>query len=74
MATLVNLSDAENAKIRMRDNKPQERRTNLLPEYQGLSVIERAKKAALSVSNNGKCWWVYDYVYRELTWRNPKCD
>ena len=74
MGTMVDLSNVEEAKKRMRRCSTSKRVTNLLPEYQGLSVIERAKKAALSVSNNGECWWVYDYVYRELTWRNPKCD
>lgn len=69
---LVNLS-GQGMDLRRPDMKDKKiRRTNVLPEYQGLNVITRAKKAANLVSNNGKCWWVYDYVYRELTWRDKK--
>jgi hypothetical protein len=74
MVKLVNLSNVENAKLRAENKNDSGTKAYYLKEYQGLDIITRAKKAALSVSNNGKCWWVYDYVYRELTWRNPKCD
>lgn len=75
MATLVDLSNETESKKRRRNAKVAKKRsTNVLPEYQGLSVLERAKKAANIASDNGRCWWIYNYVYCELTWRNPKCD
>ena len=33
-------------------------------EYIGLSWQDRIKKAALKASDNGRCWWVYDYIMR----------
>ena len=71
MADLVDLSNETLIIERNSVKKSPKRKTNLLPEYQGLGIIERAKKAANKASfNNPECWWVYDYVYRELTWRN----
>ena len=67
---LVNLSNYEESK---KSNKSGIN-SYYCEEYRGLDVVSRAKKAALAVSDNGKCWWIYDFVYRELTWRNPKCD
>jgi len=75
MADLVDLSNDNLIKSRNSVKKSPIRRTNVLPEYQGLGLIERAKKAALKASfNNPRCWWVYDFVYRELTMRKIKCD
>jgi len=74
MATLVNLSNSIEAKLRSENKKDSGPKAYYLKEYRGLDVFARAKKAALSVSDNGKAWWIYDFVYRELTWRNPKCD
>lgn len=74
MATLVNLSNARDAKLRAENKKDSGPKSYYLKEYQGLDTITRAKKAAMAVSDNGRCWWVHDWVYRELTWRNPKCD
>ena len=31
-------------------------------EYRNLSRRERYKKAALIASDNGRCWWIYDYL------------
>ena len=33
-------------------------------EYQNLSWQNRIKKAASIASDNGRCWWVYDYIMR----------
>lgn len=69
---LVNLSGPGMEQRRPEPEKSKERSTNVLPEYRGLGVIERARKAANAASDNGRCWWIYDYVYRELTWRDKK--
>ena len=31
-------------------------------EYQGLTWNSRAQKAAKIASDNGRCWWIYDYI------------
>ena len=69
---LVNLSGPGMEQRRPDQAAAKARSTNVLPEYQGLGVIERARKAANAASDNGRCWWIYDYVYRELTWRDKK--
>ena len=69
---LVNLSGPGMEQRRPEVAAAKARSTNVLPEYQGLGVIERARKAANAASDNGRCWWIYDYVYRELTWRDKK--
>ena len=74
MVKLVNLSNVQNAKLRADNKQSSGPKTYYLPEYQGLDVVTRAKKAAMSASDNGRCWWIHDYVYRELTWRDPRCD
>ncbi len=38
------------------------RGTKFTDEYKGLSYEQRATKAALIASNNGKAWWVYQYL------------
>ena len=38
--------------------------TRFAKEYRGLSWQDRTKKAALKASDNGRCWWVYDYIMR----------
>tara|TARA_R100001443_G_scaffold57000_2_gene67907 strand:- start:6360 stop:6581 length:222 start_codon:yes stop_codon:yes gene_type:complete len=73
MVKLVNLSNIHESKLRS-EGKLAGPKAFYLEEYRGLDVLQRAKKAALSVSDNGRCWWIYDWVYRELTWRDPKCD
>lgn len=74
MVKLVNLSNVQEAEMRRKAHDQSGPKAYYLEEYRGLDVITRAKKAAMACSNNGVCWWVHDYVYRELTWRNPKCD
>tara|TARA_E500000305_G_C3998641_1_gene226021 strand:- start:542 stop:760 length:219 start_codon:yes stop_codon:yes gene_type:complete len=69
--SLVNLSNKEENKLRV-GNKSNNNLCYYSDEYRGLNIIERAKKAALYASGNGRCWWIYDYVYRELTWRDSK--
>jgi|TARA_Y100000361_G_C11093158_1_gene307580 hypothetical protein len=31
-------------------------------EYRNMTTHERREKVARDVSNNGKCWWVYQYL------------
>jgi len=34
-----------------------------VPEkYKGLPTAERVKRVALEHSNNGECWWIYQYI------------
>jgi len=40
-----------------------------LNEYHGLSHHERVKKAALIASDNGRCWWIYQYIMLDLARR-----
>lgn len=63
--TLVNLSNREESKKR---NKPGAT-TYYCEEYRGMDPIERARKAALSVSDNGRCWWVYNKIYGDLIYK-----
>ena len=34
-------------------------------EYKGLSGHAQRKKAALKSSDNGRCWWIYDFLMIE---------
>ena len=34
-------------------------------EYRGLPKYNQMKKAALSASDNGRCWWIYEYLMIE---------
>tara|TARA_R110002020_G_scaffold152143_2_gene329758 strand:- start:1586 stop:1867 length:282 start_codon:yes stop_codon:yes gene_type:complete len=38
------------------------RKTKFTKEYKGLSYEERIQKAALIASDNGRCWWIYDFI------------
>ena len=40
--------------------------TGFIPEYQNLTFQERYKKAALIASDNGRCWWIKDYIMQEV--------
>ena len=73
MVKLVNLSNIQQAKVRTEGKVAVGPKSYYLEEYRNMNVLDRARKAALSVSDNGRCWWVYAYVFRELTWRD-KCD
>jgi hypothetical protein len=41
-----------------------------LKEYRNMSHHERVKKAALLASDNGRCWWVYQFIMLDLVRRN----
>ena len=40
------------------------RKTKFAKGYENMSWQERIKKGALKASDNGRCWWVYDYIIR----------
>ncbi len=69
MVKLVNLSNEVENKLRAESKKENGARAYYSDEYIGLDFHERARKAALHVSDNGRCWWIYDWLFRELTWR-----
>ena len=71
MVKLVNLSNLDQSKLRSDNKKDSGAKAYYLKEYRGLDVVTRAKKAAMYASNDGRCWWVHDWVFRELTWRDP---
>ena len=31
-------------------------------EYQNMTWQSRAKKSALKASDNGRCWWIFEYL------------
>ena len=39
-------------------------KTKFTKGYENMSWQNRIKKAALNASDNGRCWWVYDYIMR----------
>ena len=67
---LVSLSNSGREKKQKK--KKVSRKGSIIAKYQGLTSIERAKQVALDASDNGRCWWIHDYIYRELTWRVKK--
>tara|TARA_R100000458_G_scaffold16506_1_gene14178 strand:+ start:955 stop:1179 length:225 start_codon:yes stop_codon:yes gene_type:complete len=40
------------------------KKTKFAKGYENMSWQERIKSAALKASDNGRCWWVYDYIMR----------
>ena len=44
--------------------------TSFSKEYRGLTHAQRTKKAAANASDNGRCWWIYEYIIR--TTMRPK--
>ena len=64
---LVNLSGEGMNKRRTAPKKGPE--NIIAKEYRGLSPAQQARKAANISSCNGRCWWVYNYVYSELMYR-----
>ena len=36
--------------------------TQFAKEYKGLSWQDRVKKSAMKASDNGRCWWIHDYI------------
>lgn len=35
-------------------------------EYENMSHHERIKTAALKASDNGRCWWIYEWIMLDL--------
>ena len=60
--SLVNLSNLNEAKLR---NKAGVHHT-YTKDYRGLDPVQRAKKAALACSDNGRCWWIYKKIYGDM--------
>ena len=44
-------------------------KTVYVKEYQGLPYHEKIKKSALVASDNGRCWWIYQYIMLDLARR-----
>ena len=57
-----NISNAS----RLEASKANKGKTSFSKEYQGLTFQERYKKAALIASDNGRCWWIKDYIMQEV--------
>ena len=36
--------------------------TTFTKEYQGLTWNQRTTKSALVASDNGRCWWIHDFI------------
>ena len=51
---------SNNSRIEASKNK--KGTTGFIPEYQNLTFQERYKKAALIASDNGRCWWIRDFI------------
>ena len=51
---------------RLEASKANRGKTVFTKEYQGLTFQERYKKAALIASDNGRCWWIKDYIMQEV--------
>ena len=32
--------------------------------YENMSWQDRVKKGAMNASDDGRCWWIYDYIIR----------
>jgi len=45
-------------------NRTKSGKTKFAKGYENMSWQERIKTAALKASDNGRCWWVYDYIMR----------
>ena len=38
--------------------------TKFAKGYENMSWQQRVKKSAMDASDNGRCWWVHDYIVR----------
>ena len=38
--------------------------TKFIEAYKGMTHAERVKTSALNASDNGRCWWIHDYIIR----------
>tara|TARA_R100001530_G_scaffold108999_2_gene76469 strand:+ start:165 stop:404 length:240 start_codon:yes stop_codon:yes gene_type:complete len=36
--------------------------TKFAKGYENMSWQDRVKKGAMNASDNGRCWWVYEYI------------
>ena len=43
-------------------NKNKNPYTSVPDEYKGLPTFERVKIEALKASDDGRCWWVYQFI------------
>lgn len=49
--------------VRMKEiHKNRKNYTLSSPEDRDIPTFDKVKKHALRVSNNGKCWWVYQHI------------
>ena len=59
MANLVNLSSDD---TRRRKIVPQKQQV-YIDIYDGLPTHQRAKQVALNSSDQGRCWWIHDFLF-----------
>ena len=72
MANYVDLSAKERSIAKKEYNKKSKHYT-VAKKYRHLSFSQRAKQAAMDVSDNGRCWWVHNYVYASIIYkRSPE--
>tara|TARA_Y100001938_G_C8093892_1_gene436860 strand:- start:3129 stop:3335 length:207 start_codon:yes stop_codon:yes gene_type:complete len=61
---LVNLS-GPGMELRNKEKK-NENQGYICKEYKGLKPHQIAQKAAWSSSDRGRCWWIYEYIYKRI--------
>ena len=49
---------------RMKGGKTNAGTTVYANEYRGKTWQQRINTAALKASDNGRCWWIHDYIIR----------
>ena len=49
---------------RLKGGKSTKGMTKFAKGYEGLTWQDRVKKSALIASDNGRCWWIYDYIMK----------
>ena len=40
------------------------KKTKFAKGYENMSWQDRVKKGAMNASDDGRCWWIYDYIIR----------
>ena len=73
MANYVDLTSKERSIAKQENNKKCKHYT-VAKKYRHLSFCKRAKQAAMDVSDNGRCWWVHNYVYSSILYRKAYKD
>jgi hypothetical protein len=38
--------------------------TKFAPDYMNMTWQQRIRKSALKASDNGRCWWIHDYIIK----------